>query len=333
MATNKTETLRERTARFFRDHAEYESQWARNILHNLTEFLPFVFEFEAVAGGIAMMYRQSGVSFPEDVTWAGADEMLPLSELRKVKIYQLALSLRAYAYYGIVLPAAHDAYDHAEFLEFLELRFVPSQWGQDEEMEAVILAAQGRRKLDFPNRGSGLRPEELAALAQIEKKSVLNMLTPARREREGLELDATGRISLNSALRWLASRPNFSQSVWQEGGAVGQSTIDKPIDKPVVAVEPVFVPVAADGLWFSPEARTVSKNGLGARYHVGNGETEEAFDEYWPALSFLARAGSPRWRYRDEGSRWRMKTATSWTRKAREDIEASILGGAAIGGD
>ena len=85
-------------------------------------------------------------------------------------------------------------------------------------------------------------------------------------------------------------------------------------------VEPLFVPVAGDGSWFSPSERHQADG----HYQVGNGDDEKQFDDYWTALDFLARAASPRWRYADTTGRWRIKMATSWERKAREEVEALL---------
>jgi hypothetical protein len=80
--------------------------------------------------------------------------------------------------------------------------------------------------------------------------------------------------------------------------------------------EPLFVPVARDGSWFSP----TDCHQADGQYHVGNGADEMTFKDYGLALDFLTRAASPRWRYTDTIGRWRTKTATSWERKARHEV-------------
>jgi hypothetical protein len=87
--------------------------------------------------------------------------------------------------------------------------------------------------------------------------------------------------------------------------------------------EPVFVPASQEGGWFSPLDRHQRNN----YYYVGNADDERKFDDYWKALDFLAHAGSPRWRYADAAGRWRIKTATGWERKSRQEVETLIAHG------
>jgi hypothetical protein len=104
-----------------------------------------------------------------------------------------------------------------------------------------------------------------------------------------LHKSSDDQITSESAMRWLLSRPDFRWSIWQQ-----QKNIHLPLPFPKQAtpstVEPLFVPVAGDGSWFSPAERH-QRDG---HYHVGNGDDKKQFDDYWTALDFLARAASPR---------------------------------------
>ena len=51
---------------FWHDHKDFNSPWAREILHNLSEFLAFVFKFAALPAGLKQLYVRSGVKFPPD---------------------------------------------------------------------------------------------------------------------------------------------------------------------------------------------------------------------------------------------------------------------------
>src|SRR5262249_32651164 len=80
--------------------------------------------------------------------------------------------------------------------------------------------------------------------------------------------------------------------------------------------EPLFVPVARDGSWFSP----TDQHKRDGQYYVSNGSDEETFNDYELALDFLTRAASPRWRYTDTLGRWRSRTAIGWERKRRDEV-------------
>jgi hypothetical protein len=300
---------------FWHDHKDFDSPWARDILHNLSEFLPFVFKFAALPAGLKQLYVRSDVKFPPDFDWAhdwtDPSYQLPATTLGVLPIFKLALALRAYAYYGLILNT--DNADVREFIEFLESGFVPRQWGCDDEMEQTIIAALARQKLDYPERSEALTPGELAALARVSRKSVMNLVAPGK---SGvLQKDANDRITVESARRWLLTRPDFRASIWQQQHE-GKSSSAPRLEVSSI-VEPLFVPVTRDGSWFSPTDRHQRDN----YYYVGNSDDEQKFDNYWAALDYLARAGSPRWRYADTAGRWRVKTAIGWERKSRQDVQ------------
>jgi len=81
-----------RWKKFWDDHKDFESPWARNILHQLTEFLPFVFEFDAVRHGLEQLYTRSDVKCPAEWDWSddwtAADEHLPIAALRHLPIFR-----------------------------------------------------------------------------------------------------------------------------------------------------------------------------------------------------------------------------------------------------
>jgi hypothetical protein len=140
-----------------------------------------------------------------------------------------------------------------------------------------------------------------------------------------LQKDSDDQITGESATRWLLSRPDFRRSIWQQQKNIHVAVLPKQATPSIL--EPLFVPVAGDGSWFSPAERH-QRDG---HYYVGNGDDEKQFDDYWAALDFLARAASPRWRYADTTGRWRIKMATGWERKAREEVEALLSRNAEIG--
>jgi hypothetical protein len=313
---------------FWHDHKDFDSPWAREILHNLSEFLAFVFNFGALPPGLKQLYVKSGVKFPPNFDWAhewtDPSYQLPATSLAMLPIFKLALALRAYAYYGLLLNDDDEPIKPAqayglegpvvfvlEFLDMVENGLIPRQWGGDHEMDQTITAAIARQKLDRPEISKALTVDELAALAQISRKTVMNLVTPGK---SGvLRKDEDDRITIESAKRWLLSRPDFRASVWQLHDEKSSSA---PQPELSFMVEPLFVPVARDGSWFSPADRHQRDNS----YYVGNGGDEQKFDNYWAALDFLARAGSPRWRYADTTGRWRVKVSIGWERKSREEV-------------
>jgi hypothetical protein len=296
---------------FWEQHKDFDSSWARNVLHNLSEFLSFVFKFEAVSVGLKELYAKSDVKFPSDFDWkqewTDASWNLPATILRELPIFKLALALRAYAHYGILVEDEDigDAFD--AFL--IKSNFFPREWGWDKEMDETISAAVARHKLDETHES--LTPDELAALARVSRKSVMNLVAPGKNG--VLQKDLNDRIIVESARRWLLARQDFYPTILQRASPPPNSEMP-PI------IEPLFVPVAADGTWFSPGVRHPSDNS----YCVADGNDERKFDEYWIALDFLARAASPRWRYADTAGRWRVKTAIAWERKARQEAEALL---------
>jgi hypothetical protein len=308
-----------RWEQFWKEHKDFDSPWARSILHNLSEFLPYV--FSAVPDGLKQLYVKSGVRFPSDFDWKrqwySASDDLPATTLRELPIFKLALSFRAYAYYGLLLD--EDAFGISQLLSDSTYLTVYRQWGADREMDDAISGAEGRWKLDHKTYG-GLTPEELAALARVSRKSVMNLIAPGKNA--ALQKDADGRITVDSATRWLLARPDFRSSVWQQQ----EGTLTDLKWKISADIHPLFVPVAGDGSWFSP----VDRHQRDGQFYVGNCDDERKFDDYWTALDFLARAGSPRWRYTDAMGRWRIKMGRGWERKTRQEVEDLLAGPADI---
>ena len=54
---------------FWHDHKDFEPAWARFILNYLSEFLTFVFNFDAVRHGMEQLYVKSG-ECPSDWDWS-----------------------------------------------------------------------------------------------------------------------------------------------------------------------------------------------------------------------------------------------------------------------
>jgi len=128
------EDVEARWKEFWDDHKDFDSAWARNVLHMLSEFLPFVFKFEAVKCCVEQLYTKSiDVQFPADWDWSrdwtNADEHLPAATLRQLPIFRLALALEAYAYYGLKQITDNDFHGLDRFLEDLPSRLFSRRLG------------------------------------------------------------------------------------------------------------------------------------------------------------------------------------------------------------
>jgi hypothetical protein len=342
--SSESDAVQARWKEFWNDHRDFDSGWARNVLHQLSEFLPFVFKFDAVRHGLEQLYTRSGVQIPEDwdwsTDWTDADEHLPIATLRQLPIFRFALALDAYAYYGLKLvidPESPQLHSLDELLDDLvetpddlvethgrQIKLFPLAWGGSKEMEQTITAAFARLKLDHPKLG-GMTPEELAALVRLPRKNIVNLLAPANRGM--LKTDSKGLISIESARYWLSARRDFRPSIWQQQSD-NSTAATAPHSESLLQDSPIFVPVASDGTWFSPNDRN-EKDGC---YCVASGDQEEKYEDYWTALDFLGRAKFPRWRYRDAAGRWRVRSGTGddWLRKSRGEIEGIIQALSAI---
>jgi hypothetical protein len=330
MSKQQEAEVEARLKEFWDDHKDFDSGWARYVLNELQEFLRLVFKFSALIPGLEQLYVKSGVSIPGDEWWWDAVEQLPAAVLRPLPIFKHVLALRAYAYYGLLLQFPKEDEVSDDVFSFLDC--FPRQWlipppldegnvPGAEDMNATFVAAEAREKLD---NHESVTPDELAALARVSRKSIMNLAAPGKGG-VVLQKGPDDQITSESAMRWLLSRPDFRRSIWQRQKNIDFSPLPQQTAPSIV--EPLFVPVAGDGSWFSPAERH-QRDG---HYHVGNGDDEKRFDDYWTALDFLARAASPRWRYADTTGRWRIKMATGWERKAREEVEELLSRTAEMG--
>src|SRR5438552_3164747 len=91
--------LHARWKEFRDDHKNFDSSWARNILHNLSEFLPLVFKFNAVSNCLKELYGARVLAdFDWSSEWTNVAHQLPAAALGELPIFKLALALRAYAF-------------------------------------------------------------------------------------------------------------------------------------------------------------------------------------------------------------------------------------------
>jgi hypothetical protein len=353
MSKKRQAEVEARLKEFWDDHKDFDSGWARNILEQLTEvILPIVFKSSALEIGLEQLYVKSGVRVPRELLeqqvktgvrvprehleqyvktglvppreldlekldlefdfMLDEPDGLPVAVLSPLPIFKYALALSAYADYGLILQfPKEDEISGENIFDFIldRLDRFPRHWVNDR----IIIAAQAREKLD---QNESVTPDELAALARVSRKSIMNLAAPGKGG-VVLQKSSDDQITSESAMRWLLSRPDFRRSIWQQQKNLRISSRYLPKQAAPSIVEPLFIPVAGDGSWFSPAERHQPDG----HYQVGNGDDEKQFDDYWVALDFLARAASPRWRYADTTGRWRIRMATGWERKARREVE------------
>ena len=208
---------------FWADHKDYDPSWVPEFLGELREDLPFVFGNSAYEAFV-LMYERNGVELPKgppDV--ASYHPQLTPRELYKLPIGQFAFGVRAYAYYG-VWPHWLDSPDRdfGEYLSAFGRGMFAAGWSlfgnetpddNDIDDRRAIIAAFARQKLD-PPIDYGLTPDELAALARVSRKSIMNLLAPG----SGgiLQLDTEKLITPESASRWLLGRADFRPSIWEK---------------------------------------------------------------------------------------------------------------------
>lgn len=299
----------ERWREFQEDHKNFDPRWVQSILDKVADpfdgVLPFIFSHKGLEAGFRAFYEGSDIELPPDFDLHSS--VLPISSLEKLPLYRNYMAIRAYAYYGLRIDDADqdDQVDWEYFLEKVVNDDFPKEWiEKDEEVSRAIKAAWARTLLDDPNRTYGLAAEELAALAGVSRKSILNLLS--LKSNGPFEINPDGSIEIGSARQWLSGRAGFKPSI----------SVRRPNEE-VIDGDPVFVPMD-DGPWFSPE------HALDGRFHVANGKQRKIFDDYWSALDFLSHARVPSWHYRDETGQLRQKVAHRWERKTRQEVERLI---------
>jgi hypothetical protein len=136
---------------------------------------------------------------------------LPAAVLSPLPIFKYALALSAYADYGLILQfPKEDEVTGEDIFNFIldRLDRFPHHWVNDR----IIIAAQAREKLD---QNETVTPDELAALARVSRKSIMNLAAPGKGG-VVLQKSSDDQITSESAMRWLLSRPDFRRSIWQQ---------------------------------------------------------------------------------------------------------------------
>lgn len=178
-------------------------------------------------------------------------------------------------------------------------------------LSTVLFAAECRLALD---QGRDVTPEQLAALARIEIKSMRNALAPS--SGSGLK-PRDGAIAAESALIWLHARGNYPQTWWYD-----EKSVAAPVAAPI-AGEVLFVPFASDAIEFDPV-----KCRRDGKYTVGPKGAEQTFTDYRAALDCLARMQpASYWKHPNKANNWGTVTAVGFRPRTPAELGLELAGG------
>lgn len=251
------------------------------------------------------------LSQSREVSWKTLWEETSLTELLDLPLAQKLTSLNAYAYFGLSPAPDGGACTLADIKQIIDavstaLSLSDAERALTAEIDRTLLAAQGRYALD---EGTGLLPDQLAALVRLGQKSMRNALAPS--SGSGLEMKE-GKITAASALTWLNARGDFKSSVWRQASA-GWSAAKTELP---LAGEILWVPFASDNTDFDP-----AKCRRAGKYVVGPKGAEITLTDYRDALDALARMKpAAYWRRPNSAGNWGVVTAVGFRPRSAEEL-------------
>jgi hypothetical protein len=221
------------------------------------------------------------------------------------KIGEPLHNLAAYARYGIILHDSEDAEELSKHLmgllkeaEDLEFKTPFSQWGLNpiNSITYIIKIARNRWALD---NKLPVEPVALAFFGGVSEGRIRNMMSGADSKFE----PENGRIPAQQALKWLADRPEFWNSIWRE-----QSLPLYETGKGDHVEKAIFIPVSRDGSTFHPDLRR------GQSYTLGKKGEEIQVADFDEALAHLQRMPVPYWRRPNAAGNWGSVSGVRWER-------------------
>ncbi|WP_085966020.1 hypothetical protein [Bradyrhizobium japonicum] len=307
----------DRLQEFGRAYEDFEAADVRTLIVRTGERLAAVcLDEEAVNKAMVSLHRALGLSDlstdrTQEVSWKTLWEETSLVELLDLPLAQKLTSLNAYAYFGLSPAPDGGPCTLADIKRIVDavsaaLSLSDAERALTAEIDRTLLAAQGRYALD---EGTGLLPDQLAALVRLGQKSMRNALAPS--SGSGLEIN-DGKITAASALTWLNARGDFKSSVWrQASSARSAAKTEHPL-----AGEILWVPFASDNTEFDP-----TKCIRGGKYTVGPKGSEVAFNDYRQALDALARMKpAAYWRRPNSAGNWGIVTAAGFRPRSAEEL-------------
>jgi len=214
-------------------------------------------------------------------------------------------NLAAYADYGIVL---HDSEDPGELAHHIQtlvaeaqslLAKTPiAQWGlsSNNPLAQLVSVASNRWALD---NNEAVEPAALAFFGKLSEGRVRNLMSGENR----IFSSKDGKIPAQEALKWLAGRPEFWNSIWRD-----QSLPDYPHEPSAPLEQAAFVPVARDGSMFHPGLKR------GSSYTIGKKGSEEQVADFHDALARLQRMPVAYWRRPNASGNWGSVAGIRWER-------------------
>ena len=273
------------------------------------DYLSRIVGKEAADAGMAVIVRglveTAGGTLSDPSQWRSALDNSRSDCFSEWFIGSRLHDLAAYAEYGIVL---HNSEGGAELASHIEELLIQArdllaqtpiaQWDlpANNSLVNLVLLAGNRWALD---NGEPIEPTALARFGGISEGRIRNMCSGADRTFSTKD----GKIPAEEALKWLAGRPQFWNSIWREQRLTEYShESNLPIQKAA------FIPVARDGSTFHPGLRR------GAAYTIGKKGEERQVDDFDEALAELQRMPVPYWRRPNASKNWGSVAGIRWER-------------------
>lgn len=169
----------------------------------------------------------------------------------------------------------------------------------------LVAQATARLKVD---RNERLTMAEVALLLDVREPTVI---TNAHRKNFPTVEDENRRLAEPAdVLPWMEKQGYLPTRMPAKKGTKATAKPSSADDDAVV-----FVPVARDGTWFSPECRS------GGRYTIGEKGAEAKHTDYFAALEALQKMNPPRWRRKNSDGIPGIVAGVRFDRQRRADIE------------
>lgn len=313
------ETYEERMKFFGSSYEDFEPSEIFDLVGRTGEWLELIImDDQVVAKMMRLLYQEIRADFSEgdaDRPWRELFVENTVNAALEMRGAQFVVGLNAFAFYGLapsveILGSSADQSLSERVAAYVMhgrrlLDAIPKGWGKHDGLAQTVLAAEARWLLDT---GRDVSPEQLAALARLNLKSLRNQMSV----QADLKPNKVGELPNAVARRWVNSRPTYLASIWQreDSGHLPITTSDaQPLD------EVVFVPVAKDGSWFDPVSCRTS-NG----YMIGAKGNEQVVEKYREALSRLSRMPTPYWRRPSIAGNRGIVSGVNWVRKEANEL-------------
>lgn len=174
----------------------------------------------------------------------------------------------------------------------------------------LVALARARLKVD---EGERLTMADIALLLDVKEPTVV---TNAHRKNFASVEDGNRRYAEPAdALPWMIKQGYLPTR--RSSGEAAPAAAEVPADAKA-GDNLLFVPVARDGTWFSPECRS------GGRYTVGAKGEEVKFTDYFEALAALVKMPTPRWRRPNANGIPGIVAGVRFDRVSRAELERAL---------